>query len=82
MFSLIGYAKFTDSWLCKVCSIIGYAKFTDSSWLCGMFYHVTNDCWNLPSNAHKRPAYFAMRSEEEANVLDDESATAECGIAD
>ena len=58
---------------------------------CGMFNHVTNDCWNLPSNAHKRPAYFAMRSEVEANVLedeleanvlDDESATEEWGIAD
>ena len=49
---------------------------------CGMFNHVTNDCWNLPSNAHKRPAYFATRSEEEENVLDDESATAESSIAD
>ena len=49
---------------------------------CGMFNHVTNDCWNLPSNAHKRPAYFAMRSEVEANVLDDELATDEWGIAD
>ena len=47
-----------------------------------MFDHVTNDCWNLPSNAHKHPAYFATRSEEEENVLDDESATAESGIAD
>ncbi len=36
---------------------------------CGMFNHVTNDCWNL-LNAHKRPAYFATRSEEEENVLD------------
>jgi hypothetical protein len=47
-----------------------------------MFNHVTNDCWNLPSNAHKRPAYFATRSEEEENVLDDESATAESSIVD
>ena len=41
-----------------------------------MFNHTTNDCWNLPSNAHKRPAYLATRSEE-VNVLDDESATEE-----
>jgi hypothetical protein len=41
-----------------------------------------NDCWNLQSNDYKRPAYFAMRSGEEANILDDESATEECGIAD
>jgi hypothetical protein len=49
---------------------------------CGKFNHVTNDCWNLQSNEHKRPAYFAMRSGEEANILDEESATEECGIAD
>ena len=49
---------------------------------CGIFNHVTNDCWSLPSNAHKRPDYFAMRSEEEENVLDDESATEDSGIAD
>ncbi len=49
---------------------------------CGMFNHVTNNCWNLPSNAHKRSAYFATRSEKEENILDDESATAETGIAD
>jgi len=43
---------------------------------CGMYNHTTNDCWNLPANAHKRPAYLVTRSEE-VNVLDDESATAE-----
>ena len=43
---------------------------------------MTNDCWNLQSNEHKHPVDFAMRLGEEANILDDESATEECGIAD
>ena len=29
---------------------------------CGAHSHVTNDCWKLPSNAHKRPAQFAICS--------------------
>jgi hypothetical protein len=35
-----------------------------------------NDCWELPSNTHKRPAYFAASLEEE-DVVDDESITAD-----
>jgi hypothetical protein len=34
------------------------------------------------TNAHKHPAYFAMRSEEEENALDDESVAVESSIAE
>jgi hypothetical protein len=37
---------------------------------------MTSDCWNLPSNTHKQPAYYAARLEEE-DVVDDESVTAD-----
>ena len=42
---------------------------------CGAFSHVTNDCWNLKMNAHKPPAYFAARMEEEetAGNMDESS---------
>jgi hypothetical protein len=43
---------------------------------CGWYSHVTSDCWNLPSNAHKQPAYYEARLEEE-DVVDDKSLTAD-----
>ena len=47
---------------------------------CGAYNHVTNDCWNLPSNAHKRPKYFATMDEEKSvgnNDDDDEPSVGE-----
>jgi hypothetical protein len=35
---------------------------------CGAHSHVTNDCWKLPSNAHKRPAQFAVLDVEQSSV--------------
>jgi hypothetical protein len=34
--------------------------------VCGAYNHVTKECWNLPSNAHKRPKYFVAENEEES----------------
>ena len=38
---------------------------------CGAHSHVTNDCWNLPSNTLKRPAHFAVLDVEESHGNDD-----------
>jgi hypothetical protein len=40
---------------------------------------VTNDCWNLPSNAHKRRKYFAALDEEESVGSDDDNGEPSVG---
>jgi hypothetical protein len=53
---------------------------------CGGHSHVTNDCWKLPSNAHKRPAQFAVldveQSEEQSKGEESEKKLVQTGTAD
>ena len=39
---------------------------------CGAYSHVTNDCWSLPSNAHKRPKYYVETNDEVSVGNDDD----------
>ena len=40
---------------------------------CDAYSHFTNECWNLPSNAHKRPKYFVALDKEESAVNNDDN---------
>ncbi len=32
--------------------------------ICGKYNHITNECWKLGSNAHKRPGFLGTITEE------------------
>ena len=32
--------------------------------ICGKYNHITNECWKLASNAHKRPGFLGTITEE------------------
>ena len=32
--------------------------------ICGKYNHITNECWKLGSNAHKRPGFLDTITEE------------------
>jgi hypothetical protein len=45
--------------------------------ICGKYSHVTNECWNLDSNEHKRPGYAAPIIEERYAAPIGEEGTAD-----
>ncbi len=45
--------------------------------ICGKSCHVTNYCWKLDSNAHKRPGYAGPTIEEEYVAMIGEEGTAD-----
>ena len=45
--------------------------------ICGKYSHVTNECWNLESNAHKHPGYAAPIIEERYAAPIGEEGTAD-----
>ena len=49
--------------------------------ICGKCSHVTNECWNLDSNAHKHPGYAAPIIEERYAAPIGEEGTADASVS-
>jgi hypothetical protein len=45
--------------------------------ICGKYNHITNECWKLGTNAHKRPEFFVITEEGDVAPIDGTEGTAD-----
>jgi hypothetical protein len=45
--------------------------------ICSKYNHITNECWKLGTNAHKRPEFFVITEEGDVAPIDGTEGTAD-----